>query len=583
VRRPAGVASFEAMRDDRTNRANRHPAPWVALAITLLLTAIATTLYGVAIEARDRVRFEAEYGAAERTIRARMEQYSAALRGGVGLFAASDHVSRGEFRAYVEQVDVQHHYPGVQGMGFAQRVSAESLDSLEAAMRPEIPTFAVHPIEPRDVRFPIVYLEPMDERNRAALGYDMYTHHVRREAMDRAWRTGEAALSGSVVLRQELDLPDPQPGFLIYQPVHRGGGVPRLAEEREQALIGFVYAPFRAWDLFDELRRNLPPLLAFRVYDGRRISEAALLYDSHPDASARAPRPRRSPADSIMVAGHTWTLEFESVPGFEAGQGHWLEPLIAVVGILVSLVLFWMTRSQVMARAEAERIEATRGRFFAAMSHELRTPVNAIMGYNDLLLGGIYGPLPAQQVQGIERSQKAARHLAELVNDVLDLSKIEAGKVRLDLEAVDVSQVIDDLLSTIRPLAESRGSSLDLHHTDCARTITTDPRRLRQILLNLISNASKFGEGKPITVRCRTHGDGVAIQVIDRGSGISARDVERIFDEFVQLERGNMDGTGLGLAISKRLAAVLSGSLEVESAVGVGSTFTLTLPSRPAR
>jgi signal transduction histidine kinase len=257
--------------------------------------------------------------------------------------------------------------------------------------------------------------------------------------------------------------------------------------------------------------------------------------------------------------------------------------MILLVGLLVSFVLFRMTRAQVGARAKAEESEAARSRFFATMSHELRTPINAIMGYNDLLLGGIYGELPKPQAHSIGRAQKAARHLAELVNDVLDLSKIEAGKVRLDIEAVDVAEIIDDLSSTFGPMAESRGCVLDLTHSDCKQTIWTDPRRVRQILLNLLSNAAKFGAGKPIKLCCVATGDGVAIEVTDRGNGISPADLNRIFDEFVQLEKGDPEGTGLGLAISRRLAVLLGGALEVDSTLNQGSTFRLKLPARSSR
>jgi two-component system, sensor histidine kinase len=227
-----------------------------------------------------------------------------------------------------------------------------------------------------------------------------------------------------------------------------------------------------------------------------------------------------------------------------------------------------------------EQAMGARNRFYASMSHELRTPINAVIGYSTLMLDNIYGPLNAKQKEGLQRTLKAARHLLELVNDVLDLSKIEAGKIELSLQPVMFPSLIEDLFVTVRPLADEYGSSLSLEmETDEPFTIVSDPRRVRQILLNLLSNAIKFGEGKPIRVVCK-HNDakGVEIEVIDQGVGIAKEDISRIFEEFVQVSESKQPGTGLGLPISRRLAQLLDGSLTVESNPGEGSTFRLTLP-----
>jgi PAS domain S-box-containing protein len=229
---------------------------------------------------------------------------------------------------------------------------------------------------------------------------------------------------------------------------------------------------------------------------------------------------------------------------------------------------------------DLERAMTARSRFYASMSHELRTPINAVLGYSTLLLERIYGPLNDKQAEGIERTQRAARHLLELVNDVLDLSKIEAGKIDLRLQPVAFPSLIEDLFVTVRPLADEHGSTLDLDLEGEVR-IVTDPRRVRQILLNLLSNAIKFGSGKPINVACEKRDDGgIVIEVTDHGPGIPSQDQERIFQEFVQLGKTQLqDGTGLGLPISRRLAELLQGSLTVRSKPGEGSTFTLSLPA----
>ena len=230
---------------------------------------------------------------------------------------------------------------------------------------------------------------------------------------------------------------------------------------------------------------------------------------------------------------------------------------------------------------ELERAMGARSRFYASMSHELRTPINAILGYSALLLDNIYGPLNEKQVASITRTNMAGTHLLELVNDILDLSKIEAGKLELQYEAVSFPNLVRDLFVTVAPFAEKHSVQLDLEAPETSWTAYTDPRKVRQIALNLLSNAIKFGSGKPVTVSCTEAEDGgMVLEVKDQGPGIAVADFDRIFEEFVQLDQTVSDpGTGLGLPISRRLAELLGGSLSVESIVGEGSTFRLIVPS----
>ena len=227
-----------------------------------------------------------------------------------------------------------------------------------------------------------------------------------------------------------------------------------------------------------------------------------------------------------------------------------------------------------------EQAMGARNRFYASMSHELRTPINAVIGYSTLMLDNIYGPLNAKQKEGLQRTLRAARHLLELVNDVLDLSKIEAGKIELSIQPVMFPSLVEDLFVTVRPLADDYGSSLSLEMEGEPLNIVSDPRRVRQIILNLLSNAIKFGEGKPIRVVCKHAEDsGVEVEVVDQGVGIAEEDVSRIFEEFVQVSESKQPGTGLGLPISRRLAQLLDGSLGVSSVLGQGSIFRLKLPA----
>ena len=229
------------------------------------------------------------------------------------------------------------------------------------------------------------------------------------------------------------------------------------------------------------------------------------------------------------------------------------------------------------ALEDVGRLLDARSRFYAAMNHEIRTPINAILGFNDLILAGVYGDLSKELRESIERSQRAAKHLLELVNDVLDLSKIEAGRLDIERAYHQLPHVVSELLQTIEPAIVESGSVIEYDFA-CDTPVYTDERRVRQILMNLLSNAAKFGMGKPITVRCAGDGEHVRIEVIDRGIGIEKEQLPLIFEEFVQLRERRQRGTGLGLAISQRLAELLGGKMEVQSEIGKGSTFSLILP-----
>lgn len=220
-----------------------------------------------------------------------------------------------------------------------------------------------------------------------------------------------------------------------------------------------------------------------------------------------------------------------------------------------------------------------RSRFYRSMSHELRTPLNALMGYNALLLEGVLGELPEGQRDAVERMDRSGRHLLELVDDVLDLSKVEAGKLALDRRDVSLRELLSDLEVMLKHMARERRSEMRFHvHESCGDRVRTDPRRVRQILMNLLSNAIRYGGGRPVDVRCRAEGDTLVVEVEDRGPGIPRDRTEEIFEEFVQVGEEDDGGTGLGLAIARTLARHLGGDVTVESEPGKGSRFLLTLP-----
>ena len=230
---------------------------------------------------------------------------------------------------------------------------------------------------------------------------------------------------------------------------------------------------------------------------------------------------------------------------------------------------------------QLERANRLKSEFLANVSHELRTPMNAIIGYTKLMLDGLDGDLTDQQVADLGRVAQAADNLLGLINGLLDLAKIEAGKMELNSEEVDVQTVVEEVIELVRPQAEAKGLGLEMDVPRHLPAAFADRARVRQVLVNLAANAVKFTERGSVTVAAASADGWITLAVSDTGVGISQDALAYIFDEFRQADSSTTrryGGTGLGLAISKRLVGLHGGRIWVDSAVGAGSTFRFTLP-----
>ncbi|HEX8962839.1 MAG TPA: PAS domain S-box protein [Rhodocyclaceae bacterium] len=262
-----------------------------------------------------------------------------------------------------------------------------------------------------------------------------------------------------------------------------------------------------------------------------------------------------------------------------------LSPVVTEEGTLVMSAVRDITERKRIEQVlhekniELENANLAKDRFLASMSHELRTPLNAIIGFTGMMLMQLAGPLSATQDKHLKTIQSSAKHLLSLINDLLDLAKIESGKLQLVFEPVDGVEVVNQVAETLRPLAEQKGLNFRVDAPD-GMIFDTDRRALSQIAINLVNNAIKFTERGEIVLRLSREGQRIELSVRDTGPGIREADQARLFQAFSQADDGTTrrhEGTGLGLYLSQKLAGLLGGELGMTSREGEGSTFTLSL------
>ena len=541
---------------------------WMALTCSVLLTVLAWDVTSRSLRDRLREQFVARSEQIAMAIRRRMSEYEGALRGVVALFMASDVVTRADFRRYLRELSLERHYPGLQGVGFARFATPSELDEVIAAVRAEgFSDFSVKPEGVRDHYAPIVLLEPLRGRNLRAFGFDMYSEPKRREAMQRAARTGLPAISGAVTLVQETEQ-DVQSGFLMYLPLFTG------SDRRE--LRGFIYSPYRTGDLMYGILGDLPSDIDYRLTD-----DGEVLFDTRAEQPQRSTWGTYKHTSSLQMAGRSWQLEFWSRPSF--GESVWHgEPLIVLIsGIVINLLLFYIVgssaslqrRARALAQGMTDELKASHVReqeqilsslreketLLREIHHRVKNNLQVVSSMLSLQHSRTADPRAVAPLKESQHRVLAMAALHEFLYQSPDLSRVDTGGY--------LTHVVRVLIDAYRATGRV---SVDLRLADVPLDVDLAiPCGL--IVNELVSNALKYafeeGTRGSLTVSLDERGDGIELVVADDGRGLPA--------DF------KLDGETLGIMLVQLLTEQVGGVLEVDR--GRGARFVVRFPRERRR
>ncbi len=586
--------------------------PYYVLFFSILLTLGATILFYQSAKSKDDTRFLNGVNRLRFSLENRIGLYVALLKAGRGFIESSNDLNRRKFKNFVDSLELEKNYYGAQGIGYSKTIRIEEREKFIALMRAEgFADYKIFPESQKAFYQPIVYLEPFDDRNNKALGFDMSSEESRWTAMQRARDTGIASATAKVILLQENDQ-DRQFGFLIYLPIYKNGVESATVEQKQQNLQGFIYSPFRAKNFLKDVQDNAGTNdIVIRIYDGVPDAENLLAQSEKLDGQNLAEQisGSYSTQSEIEVGGRKWVIQYDSLPSFAAQSSVNWTPLILLTGLIFSLLLFGMTYWEAATRAKlqetanvlteseqqiqgllekeqaarrlAETANTTKDEFISVVSHELRTPLNAIAGWARILKSADLSENTKDLA--LQKIEKNLRLQTNLVEDLLNYSQLVSSKENLEKKEVDCSEIFESVYQEFETVAVKKGINITKENQLNGQKILGDADKLKIVIFNLFSNALKFTPSAGnIKTRIENTENCIEIIIEDSGSGIRPEYLPHIFDRFTQNDTSTtrkFGGLGLGLAVSKHIVKLHNGTIKANSeGEGKGSTFSVKLP-----
>jgi signal transduction histidine kinase len=566
-----------------------HILPAVIVFITLMiLTIVSVSLAKEATQKEQESAAIAKTATITENFAKRMTVYEDILRGGSGVFAASDEVTRQEWKAYIDAYDVENRYAGIQGVGYAELISKDNLQKHINSIKLEgFKDYMVYPTGERDVYSSIVYLEPFTGDNLKAFGYDMYSDATRRKAMDMARDTNMPAVSDLVKLVQEEDSNDPQSGFLMYVPLYEGPA--NTIEERRENISGYVYAPFKTRDLIDNIYDHKDEYFAFSVYKLSDNNEKQLVYASSNLNSVINSNSIEVVEQNLDLLGSKWEFYGYSQPAIVNSSNISRPDAILLTGTIISVLagaimyLLLKNRTTALHKQDERTIQEAKDELLALASHQLRTPATGVKQYIGMLKDGMAGNLTKLQKSLIDKAYESNERQLDTINDMLFVARADAGELNISVKHLNLTRLIKDIMRDMQPMIARNQQTLQQKIQENDLYIKADAQYIRMAVENIISNASKYTKpgGNICVTLLEKSNKTVSIEIKDNGVGIQKKDMQLLFKKFSRIPNeltSKVVGSGIGLYLVRKIIDAHNGNIKVTSSTDIGTTITVILP-----
>lgn len=563
----------------------------------------------------EKMRFNQLSEALVDIVSTRIQAYQNVLIATRGLFMSSENVTKAEFHDYIAGFRIQDNFPGLLGVGYSKAIPPQELEKLQLVERKEgVPNFTVWPVGPRDIYFPVLYLEPSDEQTERVLGFDMFSEITRRRAMETARDSGEPTFSDNLAFVAENQA-EVKSGFNLYIPMYKKGLPISTVSQRQEALEGFIYGALRVNAVFSSVLHELrygQTHVNFAVYQGDLQDPNRKMFESGHKVASDSDHPHYHKSYNLEVARNRWLIHIDSTPELENKQARLLPWYILILGSIISFLVYFnllfagnineklrnelilkdkIEKEVIKTQLAAQEASVAKSRFLANVSHEIRTPLGIIIGFADLALNP---QISLEEIRNYLKSiRRNGQQLAQIVNEVLDMSKIEANKMEVESMRFSLPLLIEEVVRLLESQADEKGIELIWERqSDIPEILFTDPTKLRQILINLVGNAIKFTEQGSVRIVPRLLSKPVLgetiqleISIIDTGIGIAESERNNLFKPFSQADASTTrryGGTGLGLTLSREFAHCIHGEVVLVSSIPkVGSVFAVQIPAGP--